>query len=495
MQTLLTVLGGILVAGVGAWINDRYRRARPSVIPTSMRLSNDVIPAGSVVEPNSDLLATCSEHPFLDTPDLLGEVKVPEHLYVDYLIRTLTNVQELVRVQLPAITRRAQQLQMSLAAEDFEGVARAWCQADQQLWVYAEGGYIRDEYDLNDAGADRYQTVAEAEEILGKASDHPEIGHNSNGTTWVRYPGFVRVLAFAPRDRAGRAGLASYALAERMAVAFACHKREDLVCVFNFLVGIEREAPKLEALAQKIEDELNRLTRLSVTALISNTGGTPVSISRQVCKATLFVDGYPYSVSDDKSSAPRERRGELELELVLLDEEGHRSPPLVVEPGATQTITAVYELPLTEEDLSDGGTLHELIRSLLNGSERRWQLEVDAVLQRDAAKPITSRKIKFRDIHSSDIEVGRDARASAQQHEDLMRRRVTLVENELSVARGEASSLRQRLDMSLAEYARLRDHFGQLSSYVTEHLQIQDPSVDGHSTVPPANPMGESAAP
>src|SRR5437588_3677490 len=108
MLVWLPLVSALAAALVGAWINDRFRRPRLRLIPTSLRLSTDIIPPDSVVEPNAELLTLCSENPYVITPPFLAAGKVNERDYVAYLREVLETARAYVRVDFPAIAERAQ---------------------------------------------------------------------------------------------------------------------------------------------------------------------------------------------------------------------------------------------------------------------------------------------------------------------------------------------------------------------------------------------------
>lgn len=459
MMTLLTVLGGLAAAGLGAWVSYLLGRARPQVTPTSIRRTVEIIPHGSVVEPNSELLTTCGEHPFLEGPPFEGIGKVDERTYVSFLTRTQERVEDYVRVQLPAIAERAQQLQMKLAADDFEGVAHIWIDASDRLWGYAEGAFVRNEYSLSprpsgppsaiDSAAPTADDI-KSDDGSGQLADECYVATGSDGSTLVFYPGFVLPLRFSPNPRAGLGGIRSEELAQRLSEAFAHRKKSDLIKVFNFLSGIDREIPRLEAISQRIAEELKLMTRLSVTALISNAGGSPISISKQACTVNLFLGGYRYNVEDDDAGKPREQRDDIELEMSLVDNDGYPNPPITIEGGGARSITAVYRTPLTAEILPNGGSLYELLESALKGAERNWQLKIDAVLQRSASKQLSSRKISFRDIHPLETDGGRLRQPERDTHIDALGQWTARQEKEIGGMRSELATLRAEMNQLLA---------------------------------------------
>lgn len=438
MQIWIPLVSSIVAALLGGLITDRLRRPRLRLIPTSLRLSADVIPHGSVVEPNADLVALCSESPYVEFPPFVAAGKVDEREYVSYLQSTLTGAQEYVRVHFPATAERAQQLQTKLAADDFEGVARIWSR-EPQLWPATEGPYIRREFDLpppqggqeaaghsTGSGAHRYERV-----------DQPD------GTVVLMQQGPpYTVLGFEPRDRLGPPGERSRELAHRLGKAFEQGLKPDLIQVFNFLARIEREIPALENLSRKIETELSRLKRLTITALISNAGGTPVSISNPRCLMTLHVSGYPYQIGEQEDARQVVERDDRSLELALVNDHGRTLPPMVVESGGVKVITGVYSEPLAAEPLTEGGTLFDLVRSSVESSERTWTMSLQAVLPRDPSKTISSRKVSFSSLKEQDRA---QPLGTSVAESNPLERKVAAQDAELSGARAELSGARAEL--------------------------------------------------
>ena len=450
MDTVFVVIGGVLAATLGAWLADVFRRARPQVIPTSMRRTIDIIPHGSVVSPNAELLTVCIEHPFFDSPPFEGIGKVDERAYVTYLITVQERADEYIRLHIPAITKRAEQLQTRLAADDFDGVAHIWINA-QLLWIYAEGGYIREEFTLppavgrqNDVPPVSQLPVGDAARVNG-TDDEVEWGVSPGGSYFVFLPGFVQAVQFPARQRWGRSEELSRELGRRMAEAFAKSEKPDLVRVFNFLAGVERYLPQLQALGQQLDQELARLTRLSVTALIANTGGTPVSLSQQTCQVELMLDGYTYKAAEDGGTKPHERRGNVTLEMLLLDDDGYPTEPIAVEAGGVCPIRAIYRTPLSEEKLPEGGTMYDLLNTALEGAERTWRLRVHAVLQRKAATSIVSRRLSFQDTNALQADAGPGRISVRRENADGVKRLLDARETELSEARAELSTARSAL--------------------------------------------------
>jgi hypothetical protein len=457
MEATLIVIGGLLAAALGAVVTDRLKRARPQVIPTSIRRTIDVIPHGSVVSPNSDLLTSCSEHPFLETPSFEGIGRVDEREYVDFLRRTQERAIDYVRLQLPAVAERAQQVQAKLAADDFDGVAHIWIDS-RLLWNYAEGAYVRREFTLpmNQHGATTGNSAevraTDQESDQNRSPDElVELNSAPDGTYYVIYPRIVQAIVFPAKDRMGRGQVRSRELARRMAEAFARREKADLVTVFNFLAAIEHDVPALEAIIQQIDAELMRLTRLSITAVIGNTGGTPVSISKQTCEVELMLDGYTYKIADDNRAKPRQRSGDISLEMLLTDDGGNPIQPLAIEAGGLRPVMAVYPTPLSKEGLPDGGTLYDLLSTALEGAERGWRLKIDAVLQREASRAITSQKISFRDVQSSEGQFASRAASENQRMVTELRQALGAREMELSGARAELSAARAELSKTNAE--------------------------------------------
>jgi hypothetical protein len=267
----------------------------------------------------------------------------------------------------------------------------------------------------------------------------------SDGTYYVIYPGIVQAVLFPAKVRIGRGEWRSRELARRMAQAFARREKSELVKVFNFLGDIRHHVPELEAIIHRIDVELARMTRLSITALIGNTGGTPVSLSKQTCQVELLLDGYTYRIAEDEGGKPRERRGNIRLEMVLLDDDGNPIEPLAIEAGGVRAVRAVYGTPLSNEGLPEGGTLYDLLDTALEGAERTWRLTIDAVLQRDASRAITSRKISFRDVQSSGAQVGAMTMSERERTLDELGQRLRSQENELSASRTELANTRVQL--------------------------------------------------
>lgn len=442
MQVWIPLVSALFAALVGAWINDRFRRPRLRLIPTSLRLSTAVIPRGSVIEPDSDLITLCSENPYVPAPPFLAAGKVDEQAYVSYLTRVLDIAQTSVRVEFPAIAKRAQQLQAKLGADDFEGVARLWAREQYQLWPAIEGPYIRREFTFdelpeganlsNDGGA------SAASALDYETAELPE------GAILISQmaPPYT-VLVFNPNmARSGAALERSKDLARRLAVAFATGRKPDLIRVFNIPARAEERSPALENLRQKIEVELARLKRLSVTALISNTGGTPVSISNPRCSMTLHVSGYAYRVGEGDEARQFVQRDDRDLQLQLVDDLGQPRPPVVIEAGGVEAILGVYDETLSAEPLADGGSLYDLVRSSLEGSERAWTLAVQAVLPRNPSKTIKSRRVSFQDLKEPDRK-----RQLAEPQSVIDRagleRTITERDNELSATRAEISKIRE----------------------------------------------------
>jgi hypothetical protein len=412
-----------------------------------------------VVSPNADLLTALSEHPFFESPPFEGIGKVDEADYVTYLTEVQERIDDVLRLQIPAIVKRAEQLQTRLAADDFDGVAHIWIDS-QLLWTYAEGGYIRREFALPaestnaelKSGPDVNDVEASPN---GRAQDGiPESGVGPGGTYFVFLPGFIQAVIFPGKDRLGRAGERSTELQRRMSQAFVSGDKTDLVRVVNFLAGVDRYAPEIQALSKQVFDELARLTRLSVTALIANTGGTPMSLSQQTCEVELMLGGYAYTASEDGTGKPRERRDSVSLEMHLLDDAGHPIEPIVIEAGGVRPIRAVYRTPLSDERLPEGGTLYDLLNAALAGAERDWRLTLRAVLQRNPAAAIQSRKLSFRDTHSMQVDVTVPQRVSSQPR-DQDRRLLAAREAELSEARAELSSTKAALLAAEGDAAQL----------------------------------------
>lgn len=439
MQVWIPVVSAILAALLGAWINDRLRRPRLRVIPTSLRLSTEVIPLGSVVEPDADLLALCNENPYVDQPPFLAAGKVAEKEYVDYLKRTLERAQQYVRVDFPAIAERAQQLQTTLAADDFEGVARIWWREQSQLWPAIEGPYIRREFDLSSPPTGRNP----AGQGGGSGSLDYERVDEPDGTVVVIQQGPpYAILWFAPHARIGPLGERSVELAHRLGTAFEQGVKPDLIQVFNFLARIEREIPALENLSRKIEVELKRLKRLTVTALISNAGGTPVSVSKPRCVMTMHVKGYRYQVGEQEDARQVMEREDRTLELALVDEDGRTVPPIVVEAGGVNVITGVYAAPLSAEPLAEAGSLLDLMQSSLEGSERTWTLSLEAVLPRDPSKTIQARKVSFSSLREQDRA---QPLSEPLAESDMLERKIAAQAAELSAMKVQLSSVRTEL--------------------------------------------------
>ncbi|MHB8531484.1 MAG: hypothetical protein ACYDC2_02075 [Solirubrobacteraceae bacterium] len=459
MEAILIVLGGLVAAALGAWLAERLRRARPQVIPTSVRRTIDVIPQGSVVAPNAELVTACSEHPFLEKPPFEGIGKVDEREYVAYLVRTHERVQEFVRLQLPAVATRAEQLQMRLAADDFDGVAHIWIDS-QLLWTYAEGAYVRKEFTLPGLPQPDEEIPGASPRSGGSAEEPIERGVSSQGSHYVFLPGFVQGVVFPAQNRTGKSEERSQELGKRMADAFVNRDKSDLVRVFNFLAGIQRYAPQLEALNQQVANELARLTRLCVTALVANTGTAPVSLSDQTCKVELMLDGYNYSTEEDGGSKTLRRRGDLELELLLLDGNGFAIEPIAVVGGGVHPVTAVYRTPLSEESLPDGGTLYDLLGAVLEGAERNWRVTIKAVLQRDAATSVASRKASFSDTQWMATDTDSSRLTATQKPLDELRAAVDARDTELSALRAELANVRTQLnrteDLATRLYESLR---------------------------------------
>jgi hypothetical protein len=392
-----------------------------------------------VVEPSVELLTLLSESTYVpESPPFLGDGKVDELQYVRYLKRTLADTQENVLVRLPSIARRAQQLQTTLAADDYEGVARLWMRDQFQLWSTIEAPYIRRELDL-DAPPGSDATPGTGQTSSGGVAY--ERAQNPDGTVVLMQQGppYI-VLGFTPRDRMGPPGERSRDLANRLATAFEQGIKPDLIRVFNFLARIESVVPALENLSRKIEAELARLKRLTITALISNTGGTPVSISKPRCDMHLYVGGFSHHVGRGENSGRWVvERGNRDLQLDLVDGDGRPPPPLVVEAGGVKVITGVYSELLSGEPLPDGGSLADLLYSSLR-SERAWDLSLEAVLPRDPARKIASPKISFSSFKEPD---GQDSLAEPSET-DSLKATIEARDRELSATTTELSTLRTR---------------------------------------------------
>ena len=444
VETWIALAGGLASAGLGVAFARRLQRARPQLIPTSIRLSSDVIPDDSVVEPNSDLLALCAEHPYMPTPPFVGIGKVDERDYVDFLSSALETARSYVLVRLPAIARRAEQLQSKLGADDFEGVARIWAREWAELWTAVEGSYVRQEFQLSPERAPEGDQHDDDDEV---ETGTWYLGEDQDGTVYVMQRGApFTVLLFQPEPRVGPPGKRSSELAKRLGRAFAFEEKPDLIRVFKFLSDIDRQIPALESLSQRIDAELRRLNRLSITALMSNTGGTPVSISASRCQMTMHLDGYSYGVEEEPESRPRVRRGDVQLTMTLVDDGGHRVPPLTVEAGGVRPIRAVHGAPLSGEKLPDGGTLQHLARSALAGSERTWQLELEVVLPGEPSARVRSNKIRFRELQEGDFDVTLRAREAGAAEVAQLRQQVQAKDTELSNVRSELSLARQMSD-------------------------------------------------
>lgn len=449
MQIWIPIVSALAAALVGAWLNDRFRRPRLRLIPTSLGLSTYTVPEGSVVEPHSELLSLCSENPYVKAPPFLGVGKVDERGYVSYLTEVLEGSREYVRVEFPAIAERAQELQSKLSADDFEGVCRLWARNQLQLWSAVEGPYVRKEFTLDPAGAD---------EDGGSPANslNFETGEEPDGTVYAGQlePPYT-VLVFRPDSRRiGPSLERSKEIGTRLCQAFVQGKKPDLIRVFNFLARIERESPALENLIQKIEDELSRLKRLSVTALISNTGGSPVSISKPRCSMRMRVSGYPYRIGENEAARQVTRRDDCTLDMLIVDERGGDLPPIVVPAGGVQPIRAVYKEPLAAEPVADGGSLYDLVRSSLDGSERTWTLAVEAVLPRDPAKTIESRRLSFQDLKEPESE-STLRRPAVPDSAEQLREALTAKDAELAAARAELNAARTQATMAQRDWMQL----------------------------------------
>ncbi len=473
----------IVAAGLGSFLTFELLQSRPRVTPTSLTLSVGIIPQGSVVDANSELLAQLRDHPYLKGPPFVGAGRVDEGNYVGYLTRTLTLVRSYLRVQLPGVTDRAQQLQQKLAADDYDGVARIWS-GDPKLWEWVEGPYVREEFVFEDpanatddaqgtkAGNDQQSAPAGADGGGAKTANDAQDTRAADDEEASKYEGklfrawkhgdsyyvagrqqpYYQLELTPDLQRTGPQRDRSDEIGRRLSQAFARSKKDDLIRVFNFLASsTQRRIPELESLEKKIEAELQKLTRLSVTALISNRGGTPVSIST-ICTNTLHLGGYSYE-ADGKT---RIQTGAYEFKMILVDESGARIPPVAIAPNGVQAVTAVYRTTLSKEPLLSGGTLYDLVRAAAEGSERTWQLAIDAVNPSNPISPmrllarnrkpfhvIRSRKTPIRirglDEPGSDspLSDGPEAEAEAQVGEH--KRRIASLKHELAATRAELS--------------------------------------------------------
>ena len=422
------------------------------------------------------------------TPPFVGIGKVDEREYVDYLSSALETARSYVVVRLPAVAQRAEQLQSKLGADDFEGVARIWAREWAELWNAVEGSYVRQEFEL---GPETPASQADLDLMSVEAGGTWYLGEEDDGTIYVmqrRAP--FTALIFAPEARAGPLGQRSRELAKRLGHAFALEQKPDLIKVFKFLSDIDRQIPSLESLSQRIDAELRRLNRLSITALMSNTGGTPVSISTSRCRMTMHLDGYSYVVDEEPESRPRVRRGDVDVTMTLVDDRGHGVPPLTVEAGGVRPIRAVLGAPLSGELLPDGGTLQHLARSALAGSERSWQLELEVVLPGKPSARIRSKKIRFRELQEGDFDVtlrDREGEAEATQ----LRQQIRAKDTELSSVRAELSLVRQRWDALALQSASLPfESSGFDDGNEPPVSEPQAPNGDGAE--PPSSPVGRS---
>jgi len=169
-----------------------------------------------------------------------------------------------------------------------------------------------------------------------------------------------------------------------------------------------------------------------------------MSVSQQTCEVELMLGGYAYTVSEDEAK-PREQRDNVTLEMHLLDDGGYPIEPIVIEAGGVRLIRAVYRTPLSEEPLPAGGTLYDLLNAALQGAERNWRLTVHAVLQRNAATAIESRKLSFRDIHATQADARFGQAALRRETTDGLRRLLKARDTELSEVRAELSTTRTSL--------------------------------------------------
>jgi hypothetical protein len=439
---------GVAIVGAfaGALANERLRRPRPRLIPTSIRLTTDRIPAGSVVAPNSELLAEAAESPYLTLPSYGG--RVDERRYVGDLMDALVEAREIVRVRLPAIVGVAQQLQNKLGADDFDGFKRLWAREFAVLWVAIEGAYVREEFELppdptyeeSDRGAEFVKAIEGEQARLRVEEDE------DGDILLIMPPTQVIVL----QSRSGIGAQRSRELARRVGRALAYWKTQDLSVVLSHAATLGRQGVPLEHLIQQITEELERLKRLSVTALLSNGGGTPLSVSRQRCNLELFLEGYGYSPQGDGAVKPFLQRAQKTLELLLVDDEGEPIRPITIGPGAVRPITAIYDASLHSELLPEGGSLYDLVHSAL-GSERKWKLRLPVILQNDPGATVHSSKIAFSDI--GDVDVPRSPESGSGGRQALAAAETQLAEAqaEAVVARREASATRAELRVLSAE--------------------------------------------
>jgi hypothetical protein len=440
---MLEIIVGIGVAIIGAvagaLANERLKRPRPRLIPTSIRLTTDMIPAGSVVAPNSELLAEIADNPYLTAPSYGG--RVDERQYVADLTDVHVEARDAFRVGLPAIVGVAQQLQTKLGADDFDGFKRLWAREYEILWPAVEGAYVREEFELPPDPT--YETSDRAGEFVKtKEGDKArlKVEEDADGRVLIVVPP-TRVVGLW--SRSGIGAERSRELARRVGRAVACWKKQDLSVVLSYAATLERECLPLEHVVQHIKDELERLKRLSVTALLSNGGGTPLSVSRQRCNLELFLEGYAYNQQGDGAARPYVNRARKTLELLLVDDEAEPIRPITVPPGAVRPITAVYDASLQSESLPDGGSLYDLVQSALGGSERKWKLELPVILPSEPGATVHSPKIAFRDI--GDLDVPRSPESGSRA-----RRALAAVEEQLAAARGEAVAARREASVMRA---------------------------------------------
>jgi hypothetical protein len=115
---------------------------------------------------------------------------------------------------------------------------------------------------------------------------------------------------------------------------------------------------------------------------------------------------------------------------------------LVVEAGGVSAVTGVYREPLSAEPLAEGGSLYDLVRSSVEGSERTWKLSMEAVLPRDPSKIIESRNTAFKDLKEHEQV---ESFAPREQTNASLGQQLAARDNELSAARAELNAVRQQV--------------------------------------------------
>lgn len=386
---------GAIVGATATWFASRPRLG---VVIDRISISPSTYATFSPAVIDGDLQVAIEELPF-QLPTISG-VASPENTYVNYLVLLQQQFEE-QRANFVVASKLSEEMRQLAAIEDFDRLITRYKSQQMNLYTWAEGRERQG------------SPVFKNSEPLGGSTGLKLALHEVEDGFVVQIPGTLNLAFLVNMERAPHVVEHSRKFAHRTARAFAAHDRQDLVDYFDGIRdAIDRTISTMDSIRTQLDKEMDRLARLEIDFLVSNTGRTGASIGPSA-KADVFLKGYipasekdkgsaasdifiPLTIlSEDQASDRRTRARQLTRSDLRLEE----SNPIVIQPGETRRLVGVSSFRL--EEVGDSSAL----RSAYSAAERMLSLTVTRFQQpsplsfkKSPHKLITSGRTLFRDL-------------------------------------------------------------------------------------------------